>query len=88
LLISPLISLEDADLNSTNLSGANLSGADLAGSPFPVQNFSRSIAKYLTPKQVKSACNWKVAKFDWDFRQKLEKEPDQQVDCSKWRGFP
>lgn len=69
-------SLEGADLRHIDLRKANLRGANLKTTPL----------ESLTPKQVKSACNWREnSLIPEDFRQKLEKEPDQQVDCSKWK---
>ncbi len=64
--------LSRADLEGANLSGAHLSRADLR----EVRN--------LTPKQVKSACYWEAAKFDPEFKEKLNQESNQEVDCSYW----
>ena len=70
-------SLRQADLKNANLEKADLSGASL-------QQADLSKVKNLTPKQIKSACNWQKAKFDKQFEAKLKKEPDQEVDCSLW----
>ena len=70
--------LNYADLRFANLGRANLEGANFEKSELfgKVQN--------LTPTQVKFACNWQQAKFDEEFQKALAKEPDQEVDCSKW----
>ncbi|MUH00364.1 hypothetical protein F7734_52090 [Scytonema sp. UIC 10036] len=51
-------------MHSSDLSGANLRGANLSN------------AKDLTPKQVKSANNWKQAKYTEEFRAKLGLPPE------------
>lgn len=68
------IHLEYAFLSEANLKGANLKDANLW------------LVQGLTPKQVKSACNWKEANFDLEFQKKLEKEPGQEVNCTKWEN--
>ncbi len=89
--------LEKADLRGANLQQAKLRGANLEkaalGNAFlqqaklegaNLQQADLSKVKTLTPKQIKSACNWQKAKFDQEFESKLKKEPDQEVDCSEW----
>ncbi|NER94406.1 MAG: hypothetical protein F6J86_11280 [Symploca sp. SIO1B1] len=83
------VNLSDADLRGADLRGAdliraNLRGANLRGADFRNNEISGKV-KNLTPKQVKSTCYWQEAKFDPDFEEKLEKEPEQQVDCSRWK---
>ncbi|MDJ0675640.1 MAG: pentapeptide repeat-containing protein [Calothrix sp. MO_167.B42] len=56
--------LSHADLSHANLMSADLSHVDLRG------------AKELTLQQVKSARNWKKAKYDEDFRTKLGLPPN------------
>ncbi len=65
--------LESANLESANLEGANLRSANLEG------------ATGLNPVEVKTACRWETALFSEEFKQKLDQEPDQQVDCSRWK---
>ncbi|MGL6342018.1 MAG: pentapeptide repeat-containing protein, partial [Waterburya sp.] len=65
-------SLREANLREANLERANLERANLWG------------AIELNPKQIKSACNWQNATFSKEFKQKLDREPDQKVDCSLW----
>ncbi|MDZ8029487.1 pentapeptide repeat-containing protein [Nostoc sp. DedSLP04] len=65
--------LIDADLRSANLIDADLSGADLSGADLSYADF-RGV-RNLTVKQVKSAKNWKQAKYDKDFRTKLGLPP-------------
>jgi uncharacterized protein YjbI with pentapeptide repeats len=57
--------LREADLWKANLNGATLNGATLSGADF-------SGAKNLTPEQIKSAQDWRSAKYDEEFRQQLE----------------
>ena len=59
-----LANLSGPDLRLANLRGADLSFADLRG------------VKNLTVEQVKSAKNWKQAKYDKDFRTKLGLPPE------------
>jgi hypothetical protein len=73
----PIINLSQADLEGANLSKANLRAANLSEA-----NLSGAIE--LNPTEIKSACNWKQAKFSEEFKQKLAQEPDQKVDCSYW----
>ncbi len=73
----------EADLNGADLSNANLSGADLWGVNFRKHEIYGQVEN-LTPKQVKSACNWQEAKFDPDFKEKLKKGPDRLLDCRRW----
>ncbi|MDZ8136122.1 MAG: pentapeptide repeat-containing protein [Nostoc sp. DedQUE04] len=61
--------LSDANLSYADLSDANLSYADLSGTDL-------SGAKNLTYKQVKSATNWKYARYDKNFRTKLGLPPE------------
>ncbi|NEQ70426.1 MAG: hypothetical protein F6K21_34030 [Symploca sp. SIO2D2] len=81
--------LRGADFRKANLSGADFNGANLRGANFSRANFREDEVlgkvKDLTPMQVKSTCFWQETKFDPDFEEKLEKEPDQQIDCSGWR---
>jgi uncharacterized protein YjbI with pentapeptide repeats len=65
--------LWEANLKDAKLEDANLEDANL------------SRVKNLTPTQVKSTCNWKQANFDEEFQKELEKEPDQKVNCSRWK---
>ncbi len=76
-----------ANLRSANLQQAKLRGANLEKAALEnafLQQADLSKVKNLTPKQIKSACNWQKAKFDQEFESKLKKEPDQEVDCSFW----
>ena len=71
--------LRDAYLRDANLSGANLSGANLSGANLRDADLSGADlrdAKNLTPKQVKSANDWKKAKYNEDFRAKLGLPPE------------
>ncbi len=76
--------LISANLNLANLSGANLSLANLSGAYLRGANLSGANlrgadlrdAKNLTPKQVKSANDWKKAKYNEDFRAKLGLPPE------------
>ena len=56
--------LQDADLSQANLLEANIDGANLSGA-------NLQGAKNLNPDQVKRAKNWDQAKYDEDFRKKL-----------------
>jgi uncharacterized protein YjbI with pentapeptide repeats len=60
----PGSNLQDADLSQANLLEANIDGSDLSGA-----NLQGS--KNLNPDQVKRAKNWDQAKYDEDFRKKL-----------------
>ena len=87
-----LANLRGADLGGTylwganprgaDLWGANLKGADLKGANLKGANLM--FARELNPAQVKTACNWEKARFSEEFKQKLDQEPDQKVDCSEW----
>lgn len=76
--------LGGANLNNANLIGADLSNANLSNTDLRNANFSQANltnsklndadlrgAKNLTIKQLKSALNWDMAKYDDDFRLKL-----------------
>lgn len=86
-----------ANLEMADLRGANLRSAELKEANFTITNIKKANftgdsfgkVKNLTPKQVKSACFWDQAQFDSDFREKLKREklkrePNQQVDCGLW----
>ena len=77
--------LWEADLRGADLWGAKLQGADLQGADLGEAKLAGQV-KNLTRAQVKSACNWKDAKFDPDFQAKLNQSPDPEteVDCSRW----
>ncbi|MEC4896043.1 MAG: caspase family protein [Oscillatoria sp. PMC 1051.18] len=75
--------LNGADLRFADLADANLNDANLNGTDF-TEHPDYGKVKNLTPKQVKSACNWQKAKFEPEFEQQLQQEPDQDVDCSRW----
>ncbi|MEH1863110.1 MAG: pentapeptide repeat-containing protein [Nostoc sp.] len=66
--------LSGADLSLANLSGADLSFANLRGADLSFADL-RGV-KNLTVEQVKSAKNWKQAKYDKDFRTKLGLPPE------------
>jgi uncharacterized protein YjbI with pentapeptide repeats len=89
--------LSEANLRAANLSGANLRAANLSKANLRAANLSKAILREanlseanlsgaieLNPTEIKSACNWKQAKFSEEFKQKLAQEPDQKVDCSYW----
>lgn len=81
--------LWQADLSNANLKGADfseetdLSEANLKGADFREDEGYGKVTG-LTPKQVKSACYWQEAKFDAEFLEKLNSEPEQSPDCSAW----
>jgi len=56
--------LQETNLSQADLSEANMDGADLSGANFQG-------AKNLNPDQVMRAKNWEKAKYDEDFRKKL-----------------
>ena len=60
----PGCKLQNADLSQANLLEANIDGSDLSGA-------NLQGAKNLNPDQVKRAKNWAQAKYDEDFRKKL-----------------
>ncbi|AFY34082.1 pentapeptide repeat-containing protein [Calothrix sp. PCC 7507] len=66
--------LSSADLRRANLSDANLSSANLSDTNLYDANLS--LARFMTPEQVKSAKNWDQAKYDKDFRAKLGLPPE------------
>jgi hypothetical protein len=79
--------LTNADLNNANLTNVILNGANLDGSNLTNLN---SYTK-LTPAQIKTACNWDKAKYD--YRVKIDKlkqdkasEPKEVIDCSRWKS--
>lgn len=74
--------LSKADLTGANLRGSNLEKTNLREVNLKTANLKETIG--LTPEQVKSACYWQEAKFDVDFREKLEQTPDKIIDCSIW----
>jgi len=76
-----------ASFRGANLGEANLRGANLYNASFRNSQMSGKVEN-LTPEQVKSTCQWQKAHFDQDFKEKLKKEPDQQVDCSLWGEHP
>ena len=75
-------SLEKASLEKANLKKANLKETKLDQTNLDGANFIEAIN--IVPMQIKSACNWKQAKFTEEFKQKLTQEPSRKVDCSKW----
>ena len=82
--------LSGADLSSANLREASLGGASLGGTNLSSANLREADLRQvrnLTPEQVKSACYWEEALFDREFQELLNKEPDQEVDCSLWEIF-
>ena len=78
--------LEMANLRRANLKYAELEEANFTGADIRQADFGK--ARHLTAKQVKSACFWDQAKFDWDVLEELKREPDQQVDCEVWTKTP
>ena len=74
--------LKEADLKEANLRGANLREADLKEANLRGADLSET--SNLNPETVKTACNWQQAKYSEEFKEKLEQEPEQKVDCSKW----
>ena len=78
-----------SDLGGVNLGGANLDRAKLGSANLQDVDFTAhetyGKVKNLTPTQVKSACFWQEAQFDPDFQERLAQEPEQDVDCSRWK---
>ena len=74
--------LNDADLRNTELFGTRFNNADLNGTKFKSADLGYATdftgAKNLTVEQVKSAKNWKEAKYDKEFRAKLGLPPEKQ----------
>ena len=78
--------LLDANLSHANLSGANLSDADLSGANLSGTDLSHanlSGARNLKPSQIKSATNWRNAKYDDAMRKKLGLPPEPSKDKAK-----
>lgn len=76
--------LIEADLSRAILVEANFQNASLEGANLSRANLSRANfieAKKIVPAQIKSACNWNTAKFSDEFKEKLNREPDQKVNC-------
>ncbi|WP_230968550.1 pentapeptide repeat-containing protein [Nostoc sp. WHI] len=63
-----------ADLSRTNLKNADLNGANLSSSNLIFADLSD--AKNIAVEQVKSAKNWRHAKYDREFRAKLGLPPE------------
>ena len=82
--------LVKADLRKANLSNADFNNATLNKACFGYNNDingTRSLkVKNLTPKQIKSSCNWQGMKFNWILRMKLKSEPDPSINCSLWNA--
>jgi len=57
----------------------------IKGANFGKNDYQKALN--LTPKQVKSACNWQEAKYSEEFQVKLKQEPNQEIDCSHWNKF-
>ena len=86
------VNLRDANLMDANLMDADLMNADLMNAYLRDVNLERANldntnlvnARELNPAEVKTACNWHKARFSKEFKQKLDQEPNQKVDCSNW----
>ena len=83
--------LSNADLSNANLEGANLSNANLEGAN--LSNANLEGAKNLTPKQIKSACDWETAtykenenentKYIEELKKDKSSDPREPPDCSR-----
>ena len=76
--------LRGANLFRANLFRANLRGANLFRANLKEADLSDVLN--LSPETVKSSCHWQQAQFSQAFQKTLAKEPDQNVDCSKWNN--
>ena len=81
--------LEGAILFRANLRGAYLEGANLRGA-------NLIFAENLTPKQIKSACDWETAiykgnesentKYIEELKKDKSSDPKEPPDCSRWNN--
>lgn len=72
----------DADLSEANLGGASLSYTDLRGADFSEANLRGADLEEagLTSKQVRSAKNWKQARYSSNFRKELGLPPESTIE--------
>ena len=87
--------LTQADLSKANLNGASFHKANLANVSLTNANLNEadfSNAINLDPAQIKSACNWHLAKYSDSFKALLDLEPNQptidNVCTSRWKFEP